>query len=339
MYNPPSATEGFEIDYTALYILALCQVAIYLQRIYVAYQPSTEAAQFAFIIWIIETIFSVTAYILFTSFIYLASSSTTAPKIYQAEIVSTQQDSLSNPQVRESTFAPELTLFDVLKGDVKSWVETAFKLLSGFALWTILHWRRQLDQEIELRQDQQGHYLLTANNELPTPVASALTVEGFKSETEIRRLRSRVPTWPRLIAGICFLMAIKGGASRFSSLIQLKAPNVEYIEQIVQLIQGFSGLFIIYRKNLVQTRWFFYFSCITSIYTGLVSSRKIWNADMRYGDFLANENTKELSDEALTFTRAISIIMVNVSVAGELWVIWRLVVDLKARDARLAKMK
>ncbi|KAF9899085.1 hypothetical protein EC991_009637, partial [Linnemannia zychae] len=94
---------------------------------------------------------------------------------------------------------------------IKPWILFLLNLLLGVALKTILARRQQLDQEQELRQDLQGHHLLAADRELPAPVASASTVKGFKSEAEIHQLRLQVPTWPRLVVGVWFLlMSIDG---------------------------------------------------------------------------------------------------------------------------------
>lgn len=107
----------------------------------------------------------------------------------------------------------------VWKGNV-SWVPDVLHMVLGYALRTILNQRRQLDHEQEVRQEQQGHHLLSGNNGLPAPIASASTVEGFKTETEIRRLRLRVPTWPRLVVGVWFLFMALDSLIRLSPSLQ-----------------------------------------------------------------------------------------------------------------------
>lgn len=118
--------------------------------------------------------------------------------------------------IPESTAVPTLVV-TVWKG-AEPWMPSALNMMLGYALWTILIQRWRLDHEEEVRWEQQGNHLLSADNDLPAPVASASTMEGFKTEAEIHRLRLRVPTWPRLFVGIWLLVRMIDGMSHISRL-------------------------------------------------------------------------------------------------------------------------
>lgn len=138
-----------------------------------------------------------------------------------SEILSQHNQSLPvllPEQATQSMTSP--TLVETVWKGVGSWMPSVLDIVLGFALWTILNQRQQLDHEQEDRQEKQGHLLLAASSDLPAPIASASTVEGFKTEAEIRRLRLRVPTWPRLIVGVWFMVTAFNGFSGYSPSLQ-----------------------------------------------------------------------------------------------------------------------
>lgn len=218
--------------YFFLYAFIVAAATVDFQRFYVAYRPTTGGAQLSLTIWSIGQALEVFFYIITESYIYfvpefkdLFNNATSAAEL--SAILSQQNQSvpmLLPEQTTQSTTSPNL-VETVWKG-VKSWTPFVLNIVLGFALWTILKQRRQLDREQEDRQLQQGHHLLAANSDLPVPIASASTVEGFKTEAEIRRLRLRVPTWPRLIAGVWFLVVAFDGIRGYLPLFQYRSGNV-----------------------------------------------------------------------------------------------------------------
>ncbi|KAG0254273.1 hypothetical protein BGZ95_006092, partial [Linnemannia exigua] len=212
------------------YITAAIKIAIDLQRIHVAHKPtSTGAAQFAFNIWFLGAFFKVLFIVYVECLIYfvpsfteLAKNSTMAPADTGATLAGVHNQSLS-PLLGSLHTTPESSatpgsFYRIAWQHIMSWLPLALNLLLGLALKTILSRRLQLDQEQELRQDQRGHHLLATDRELPAPVASASSVEGFKTEEEIHRLRLRVPTWPRLVVGVWFLLKSIDGLNHISRL-------------------------------------------------------------------------------------------------------------------------
>ncbi|OAQ27403.1 hypothetical protein K457DRAFT_634482 [Linnemannia elongata AG-77] len=149
----------------------------------------------------------------------------------------------------------------------------------GLALWTILNQRLQLDHEQEERLEQQGYQFLGTNSDLPAPIASALTVEGFKTEAEIRRLRLRVPTWPRLIMGVWFLVEVFDGIRRYPRSLQFLSVSAN-LELSFYILQNLAGLYILYCKSLVLTQWLFYSICATTLRASIDYGTSIWNADL-----------------------------------------------------------
>ncbi|KAG0277266.1 hypothetical protein BGZ96_002925 [Linnemannia gamsii] len=213
-------------------------------------------------------------------------------------------------------------------------------MVRGYALRTILNQRQQLDHEQEVRQEKQGHHILSGNSDLPAPIASASTVEGFKTEAEIRRLRLRVPTWPRLVVGVWFLLKALVDVTQLSPLLHY-SPVAEKLELAVSLLQGLAGLYILYRKSTHLTQWLFSTICVTTLYTQVTFSIRTWNPNMTKLDPPTKSllNEEHASETELVFFHVMSIIMANIFFVMRLWVCWRLVVDLKARDARVARAK
>ncbi|KAF9123344.1 hypothetical protein BG015_005334, partial [Linnemannia schmuckeri] len=167
-------------------------IAIGLQRVHVAYKPSTGLAQLAFNIWLVGALFNGVFMIIVYSYVHFvpsfkgrANNATALEQNHTLELFPQQPTITTTPQ---STTTPILVV-TVWKG-VEPWMPSALNMLLGGALWTILKQRRQSDLELEARQEQ-GQYILSANDDLPAPVASASSVEGFKTEAEIRRLRLR----------------------------------------------------------------------------------------------------------------------------------------------------
>lgn len=202
-----------------------------LHRLYVAYRPTTGGAQLSFNIWSIGTVLLAFFYLLgelynffVPEFMELAKNTTSTADVSGTH--SRQNQSLPmllSEQVTQSTTS--LTFVETVWKGVTSWMPIVFHFVLGLALWTILNQRRQLDQEQEHRQEQQGYHLLATNGDLPTPIASASTVNGFKTEAEIRRSRLRVPTWPRLLVGVWFLLVALDGITRIPTSLGSRSGN------------------------------------------------------------------------------------------------------------------
>jgi hypothetical protein len=198
-----------------MYVFMLLEVAIGLQRVHVAVsKPSTEIAQFAFNVWLVGALSRGTFRVFVYSFAYFV------PSVMERHNNATVQQNLTSNEVSQQSTRTTVTtpsLVDMLWMGIEPWVPFALDMLLGLALWTILNRRQQLDHEQEVRHEQ-GHHLLFGNSDLPTPVASASTVEGFKTEVELRQMRLRVPTWPRLFVGVWLLMRTIDGVSLLSHL-------------------------------------------------------------------------------------------------------------------------
>jgi hypothetical protein len=118
------------------------------------------------------------------------------------------------------------------------------------------------------------------------------------------------------------------------------------------LTQGIGGLYILYRKSLALTLWLFCSLCITTVHQTLDNSMGIWNEDNektramlslgytaeddKEGGVKLKESAK-ISNEEISHMRIFQITCIILFYAGRLWVAWRLVVDLKARNARVAR--
>ncbi|KAG0300737.1 hypothetical protein BGZ97_003093 [Linnemannia gamsii] len=298
-----------------VYMMYAMLPIIEFQRLFLAYKPSTRAAQLAFNIWSITVAIAASFYILNMSYAFfvpeieLVSNATFSAEL--EEILRWQNQ--SSPMVLPDQAMPLQST--TIPGHVQtvwegimSWVPSVLHKVLGFALWTILNQRRQLDHEEEVRLEQE--HLLSGNSDLPTPIASAATVKGFKTEAEVRQLRLRVPTWP---------------------------PR-ETLELAISLLQSLAGLYILYRKSTQQTQWLFYSICITTLYTAFNTGIHHWNEDRPFPP--KNEYTAQhQSAEEVAFDRATKMVAFNAFYAYHLWAAWRLVVDLKARDARDARAK
>ncbi|KAG9064502.1 hypothetical protein KI688_003692 [Linnemannia hyalina] len=313
-------------------------VAIGLQRVHVAFKPSTGLAQLAFNIWLVSALFSGVFMVYVYSYSYFVPSlmervnnATALQQNHTLEMFPQQPTMTATPQ---SITIPALVA-TVWKG-VEPWIPSALNMVLGFALWTILIQRRQLDHEQEVRWEQQGNHLLSANSDLPAPITSASMVDGFKTEAEIRRLRLRVPTWPRLFVGVWLLVRTINGMSQISHL----SGGVHHAEWAFYLMQGIAGLYVIYSKTLIHTQWLFYSICATTFHTVSKSSMEHWNEDFTVAPFpYKDSNTGQQSIEEVTFLRACKMIAFNAFFVYRLWVAWRLVEDLKARDARVARAR
>lgn len=189
-----------------MYFYMLLKVAIGLQRVHVAVsKPSTGIVQFAFNVWLVGTLaygtFKIHAY---SAVYFVPSLIERANNTFALHHNLTSNEFLQQSTTTTATTTPALII--TLWRAIEPWVPSALNMLLGIALWTILNRKQQFDHEQEIRQEQQGHSLLTGTSGLPAPVASASTVEGFMTEAEIRQSRLRVPTWPRLFVGTWHLM-------------------------------------------------------------------------------------------------------------------------------------
>lgn len=302
--------------------------------------------------------------------------------------------------IPQSTTVPAVVM-TVWKG-VELWMPSALNKVLGFALWTILIQRRELDHEQEVRREQQGYHVLSADSDLPAPVASASTMEGFKTEAEIRRLRLRVPTWPRLFVGVWLLVRTIDGMSHISRLsgtwqgiaisasenfqgcwpsydlkqnsqtnkkrkkqqepilefpetdaahfstntipplfwmLSPKLGSVQQAEWAFYLVQGIAGLYVIYSKTLIHTQWLFYSICVTTFHTASKSSIEHWYEDFSDIPLPSKDRGTEQFAKEVAFFRAVKMIASNALFLYRLWVAWRLVEDLKERDARVARAR
>ncbi|KAK3812669.1 MAG: hypothetical protein J3R72DRAFT_462615 [Linnemannia gamsii] len=345
---PTPVTNDNSIQYSILFahLFAAIKIAIDLQRIHVAYKPSsTRAVQFAFSVWFLAA-FLKWLFIIYVecltyfmpTFTELVNNSTMAPADTGATLVGVQNQSSSpllfSPHTTPKSSTTPDSVYRFAWQHTAYWGPLALNLLLGLALKTILSRRHRLDREQELRQDQHGHYLLATDRELPAPVASASSVEGFKTEADIHRLRLRVPTWPRLVAGVWFLLKSIDGLNHISRL-----TGVHHAEWLIYFIQSIAGLYIIYQKSLVLTRWLFISICASNLYTAVKSNMSIWAEDFTTTPFPVKKHSGDTSTEEVAFFRVLLLIKYNVFFICRIWVAWRLVADLKARDERIARVK
>ncbi|OAQ27408.1 hypothetical protein K457DRAFT_33851 [Linnemannia elongata AG-77] len=335
---PESLDKVSPRTYYAMFFYKGLGVAIGLQRLHVAYRPSTGLAQFAFNIWLVSALLRGAFMVCVYSYAYFVPS--LMERLNNATALEQNRTLEAFPQQPTMTATPQSTTMPALvvtmwKG-VESWIPSVLNMALGFALWTMLMQRQQLDYEQEVRWEQQGNCLLSANGDLPAPVASASTVEGFKTEAEIRRLRLRVPTWPRLFVGVWLLARTIDGISHISHL----SGGTHQAEWAFHLVQGIAGLYVIYSKTLIHTQWLFYSICATTFHAAFRSSIEHWNED--FADTLfppKDSSTGEKLPEEVAFFRAVKMIVFNAFYVSRLWVAWRLVGDLKARDARVARAR
>ncbi|KAF9100855.1 hypothetical protein BGX29_006202 [Mortierella sp. GBA35] len=214
---------------------------------------------------------------------------------------------------------------------IKSWIPFVLNLMVGFGLRTILSEWRQKDLELEVLREKQGR-LLATDKELPTPVASASSVEGFKTEAEMHRLRLRVPTWPRFLMGLWFLFGIFYGVMHISHMLTLHS-GWNRAQIAFYFIQSAAGLHALYSKSLFQTQWVFYSVCASTLYQAITVNMAIWAAEIKDDQFLF----PGAPIEVLSYFRCLMMVGFTLLLAARLWIAWRLMADLKARDARVAK--
>ncbi|KAF8941831.1 hypothetical protein BGZ47_007149 [Haplosporangium gracile] len=339
--------EDYRYFYFPIYSFIVINSVIDLHRLFVAYRPTAEGAQLSFNIWSIGTVIMTLFYILVESYTYfvpefydLVNNATLTAEVSAALLQQNQSSPMMLPEQATPQSKTTPTLVETAWKDVMSWMPSVLDMVLGFALWTILKQRRQLDHEQEIRQEQQGHHLIAANNVLPAPVASASTVEGFKTEAEIRRSRLRVPTWPRLIVGVWFLVVTFDSISQYSLSLKFRLGAAK-LTMAFYFLQSLAGLYILYRKSLILTQWLFYSICATTLHMYIVLGTRMWNAKLTELDlpikiFGAGDKT---TINELKFFRGMTIIMFHAFFTVRLWIAWRLVADLKARDGRVARAK
>jgi hypothetical protein len=184
-------SNDLTISYFVTYSCLAIMIIIDLQRIYVAFQPSTRNAQFSFNLWLVGTVVYCLVIVLSEVIYYLF------PKLLN------QQDT-----VLENTWIQS-----------HPWIAFVLQMLVGYGLKSILNQRRQLGLEQERQQEQlqqQGYrqFLMSNKDLLPSPVMLTYSMEGFKTEAEMCRSQSRVPTWPRFLVAIWSLWLIIEGVNQ-----------------------------------------------------------------------------------------------------------------------------
>ncbi|KAF9910692.1 hypothetical protein EC991_005677 [Linnemannia zychae] len=238
------------------------------------------------------------------------------------------------------------------------WTAFALHMQLGYGLKALLNQRRQLDLEQERQQEymrQQGYHQPLMDNKdlLPSPVMLTSLKEGFKTEAEQLRLRSRVSTWPRFLVAIWFLWLAIKGVNHFLHLSEHRSGQ-EIIQLTFSLAQGVAGLYILYRKSLALTQWLFYSICASTVYQAFTISRDIWKTDYKQSwmdyysgvdedEFEGISAFKDMADNLtpgeVVCIRIMFILGVTLFFVSRVWVAWRLVTDLKERDARIARAK
>lgn len=213
-------TETYATNiYTAMYIYMAIGIAIDSHRIHVAfYSSSTRSAQFAFNLWLTGAVAfyfgSLYAEILYY-FVPLPKAGVVTNNNSTVDTATTFTPGQQDQPLSSSSLQPTTSQkWD----DIKYWIDCGLHLIIGLGLKVILNQRRQLDLEREEHQ-QHHHLLVSSDKELPTLVASASSVEGFRTEAELGRLRLRVPTWPRFFMALWSLWLICDGANQFSHFI------------------------------------------------------------------------------------------------------------------------
>ncbi|KAF9128784.1 hypothetical protein BGX30_014199 [Mortierella sp. GBA39] len=289
-------------------------IAIDLHRIHVAvYRSSTRSTQFAFNLWLIGAaafyfviIYSeILDYFIPLSKVGIVTSNNSTVET-ATMITPGQHDQPLSSSSLQSTKPQKWE-------EIKYWIDCGLHLVLGLGLKAILNQRRQLDLE---REEQQQHHLyhyllVSSDKELPTPIASASSIEGFRTEAELAR---------------------------------------EYAQVAISLTQSITGLYILYRKSLVMTQWFFYSLCVTTAYQTISGNIGYWNEDFKknFAELAETiENDEEgrailedfagKSDEEILFMRVLYLTGATLFYLGRLWVAWRLVADLKERNARVAR--
>ncbi|KAK3843827.1 MAG: hypothetical protein J3R72DRAFT_522550 [Linnemannia gamsii] len=244
-----------EYSHIFAYTVLAISIAIDLQRIHVAFKPSTRTAQFAFNLWLVGA----TVGYFFVAFGEILSYFVPLPKNNEPTVINNESTTT------KASIAPvELASLS------SQLVEFAFHMLLGFGLKTILNQRRLSDLQQE-HQWHRHHHLTVVNKDLPlpTPVASASSAEGFKTEAELHRLRLRVPTWPRVLVAIWFLWLIAEGVEHVLHLS----------EHISELTQAFAGFYVLYHKSLILTQWLFYSICASTAYQVITTTWWFWKLD------------------------------------------------------------
>ncbi|KAF9537570.1 hypothetical protein EC957_007966, partial [Mortierella hygrophila] len=214
-----------------VYAFVVVPPIVDLHRLHVAYRPTTGGAQLSFKIWLIRAAFIALGYIIAWFYMYfiaefdiLLNKATFAAEVSEIHSQHNQPLPVLLPeQVTQSMTSP--TLVETVWKGVESWMPSVLNIVLG---------------------------------DLPAPIVSASTVEGFKTEAEIRRLRLRVPTWPRLLMGVWFMAAAFEGISGYSSSFQSAWAN---FEMSFYILQSLAGLYILYRKSLVLIQWLLYSIC------------------------------------------------------------------------------
>lgn len=107
------------------------------------------------------------------------------------------------------------------------------------------------------------------------------------------------------------------------------------------ILLNLAGLYALYCKSLVLTKWLFYSICATTLRESIVFGTFIWNIDLANLDLFMK--TIEVGEKSAIngrkFIRGMMLIIFYVFFAVRLWVAWRLVADLEARDARVARAR
>ncbi|KAG0273504.1 hypothetical protein BGZ96_004820 [Linnemannia gamsii] len=308
-------------------------IIIDLHRIYVAVnKPSTRSIQFAFNLWLIG------AAVFYFGIVYAETLNYYVPLpkggVHPTTNSTAETETASTKDQQEQPLLPSSSRQTLSLLEIKYWIECGLHLVLGLGLKAILNQKRQLDLEREEHQRYDHYLLVSSDKELPTPVASASTVDGFMTEADVGRLRLRVPTWPRLFMAIWFLWLTYSGVNR---ILQLSSEHPltarEYSQLAISLTQGVGGLYILYRKSLVLTQWLFYSLCVTTVHQTLDTSMTIWNEDFNK---LFAESGLIYGKEELIHCRLTIMTGTVLFYVWRLWVTWRLVADLKARNARVA---
>ncbi|KAG0375059.1 hypothetical protein BGX24_009595, partial [Mortierella sp. AD032] len=259
--QPSDEIDNPEYSHIFAYTVLAISIAIDLQRIHVAFKPSTRTAQSAFNLWLVGA----TVGYFFVAFGEILLYFVPLPKDNEPAVIN-----------NEST-ATKASIAPVEPASLLSQlVEFAFHMLLGFGLKTILNQRRLMD----LQQEYQWHrhrHLVVVNKDLPlpTPVASASSAEGFKTEAELHRLRLRVPTWPRLLVAIWFLWLIAEGVEHVLHLSE-HISGREQAGLLLELTQAIAGFYILYHKSLILTQWLFYSICASNAYQAITTTWWFW---------------------------------------------------------------
>lgn len=195
-------------------------IAIDLHRIHASvFKSSTRSIQFAFNLWLTG---AATFYIVI---IYSETLNYFIPlpkvDVVTSNCSTVETATVFTPNQQDQPFSSSSlqTITPQKWDEIKEWIHYGLHLIVGLALKVMLDQRRQLDLEREEQQQKQHpyhHLLLSSPEQLPIPVVSASSIEGFRTEAELGRLRLRVPTWPRFFVAIWFLWLIYDGANKVS---------------------------------------------------------------------------------------------------------------------------